>query len=473
MYFKTIHFKFAYDDILRIEYNSLVQAPVAEGWNFKRIITSPAPPGNLYRPLSTLSYRFNMLMAWNSPGSFHVLNIFLFFFCVFTVARLYEFFIGDKLISFIASLIFAVHPICIEAVANIVGRQEVLAAVFGLASITWLIQTYQRPKFFFFIGLIISVLLLFLAIHSKESAYTFAAIVPLSVFYIKHKFDSRFFWILASFIIVAIFCLIIRSMVLADQILITSDKNTIFFENPVFHLDFAQRIIPGLFLLSKYAQLIILPFKQAADYSIQANIFFDQIYSVLGILQIGILFILLSLIFRYRKQSWSLFGLWFFISFALTLNIITPIGTLMGERLAFFPAIGLIGFLIPLFFDVGKSLNLSRKHIAIAFCFLACVLALITSHRMLKWKDHASIYKATAIDAPQSPKAALNLGIHYMLREENFPAAKAELKRAIHLAPNYINAMQLLVRIAEIENNNQDSDYWKKEIGKIETRNKS
>ena len=467
LYAKTSNYQFAYDDILRIEYNPLVNTSLDKSWNFKEILKSPAPPGDLYRPVSTLSYRLNFLISGVDASSYHVFNIILFALCVFLISRIFLWLIDDKIAAICASLIFTVHPICTEAVANIVGRQEILVAVFGLASLTWLWRSYDKKPILFFLGLLVSLFAFVLAIHSKESAYVFALIIPLTIFFWKKEIDKKLIFSTISFLLIAAACLIIRFYVLADKVIITSDHSTVFFENPMFHLGFIDRIVPGLYLLGKYTQLILMPFHQSANYSMQPEMFFGNVYSLLGLLLVVSVLILGVLAFRLRRKTWGVFALWFFLAFSLTLNLFTPIGTLMGERLAFLPSIGLIGFLVPMIFWISKKVNFNKALIPSLFLLLIILFAFRTSERMQVWKDHGGIYKATAIDAPYSPKAAFNLGIHYFVRENNFPAAKRELLRAIDLAPNYVKAMHLLLKIAQIEKKQEDIKLWVSEILKV------
>ncbi|MGH0165084.1 UNVERIFIED_CONTAM: hypothetical protein FKN15_048434 [Acipenser sinensis] len=97
-----------------------------------------------YRPLTVLTFRFNYLLGGGlHPVGFHVLNIALH--CVISALMINVFAIligglaydgkGKRLnqapkASFLAALLFAVHPVHTESVAGIVGRADLLSALF-------------------------------------------------------------------------------------------------------------------------------------------------------------------------------------------------------------------------------------------------------------------------------------------------------------------------------------------------------
>ncbi|MEZ4753522.1 MAG: hypothetical protein R3A13_04325 [Bdellovibrionota bacterium] len=470
LYAKTVNYDFAYDDVLRIEFNPLVNAPVSQGLNLKNILTSPAPPGNLYRPVSTFTLRANYYFSGFNPASYHLVNIILYALCVFLISQLLFLLIEDQLAAGFSALLFTVHPICTEVVANIVGRQELLAALFGIGALRFLMfsKRISQEKIKFVTALFLFVL----AVHSKESAYTLALLLPVCLYFYRKsqgtKVLDRSFWIiLLGLITTTAACLTLRYYILGDSLLIKSDSSTEFFENPMFHLGFLDRIIPGLYVLGKYAQLILLPLRQSANYDFLPELFFKEVYSISGLFNILIVALLLLLTYRMRRKSWAVFGLWFFITFASTLNILTPIGTLMGERLAFLPSIGLVAFFISFLFWILKKHSALYKILPIAFLCIALIFALRTSQRMEVWKNHATIFKASVIDAPNSPKAALNLAVHYLVRENDLEAAKFELKKAVNLAPNYLRAMDLLVRIAEMQKDDSTKRYWLNKIEEV------
>lgn len=88
-----------------------------------------------YRPLCTLSFRLNYALGALDPWGYHLVNVVLH--CVTTAlfSSLSSLLLGSGCWSLLAGLLFAAHPIHTEAVAGIVGRADVGAALFFLLAL--------------------------------------------------------------------------------------------------------------------------------------------------------------------------------------------------------------------------------------------------------------------------------------------------------------------------------------------------
>lgn len=84
-----------------------------------------------YRPLCVFTFRLNHLIHGLNPIGYHLINVILH---AIVCVQMYIF--GCRLLtsittSFIAALIFSVHPVHTEAVTGVVGRAELLSAIFS------------------------------------------------------------------------------------------------------------------------------------------------------------------------------------------------------------------------------------------------------------------------------------------------------------------------------------------------------
>jgi hypothetical protein len=95
--------------------------------NLRLILTKtywwPAPVDRLYRPLTTLSF-----LAAGDPAFCHALNFLLHAINVCLVFALALRLLRDRTPAFFAAALWAVHPAGTEAVANLAGRADLLAA---------------------------------------------------------------------------------------------------------------------------------------------------------------------------------------------------------------------------------------------------------------------------------------------------------------------------------------------------------
>ena len=88
-----------------------------------------------FRPLCTATFKLNHLLAGFQPFSFHLFNVLLHALatCLFVV--LADVILPTQASVVISGILFATHPVHVEAVAGLVGRADLLAAIFFILSI--------------------------------------------------------------------------------------------------------------------------------------------------------------------------------------------------------------------------------------------------------------------------------------------------------------------------------------------------
>ena len=116
---------FAMDDLYIIVWNPLVHS--ADGlWRaFGAPYWPPDLGGKLYRPLAVASYTLDGLVD-DAPW-FHAVNLLWHAGAAVVVAALARRWAGMTT-ALVAGLLFAVHPVHVEAIANVIGRAELMAA---------------------------------------------------------------------------------------------------------------------------------------------------------------------------------------------------------------------------------------------------------------------------------------------------------------------------------------------------------
>ena len=86
---------------------------------------------SLYRPLSKATFAIEWAIAPNQPILGHVDNILLYGLACFVLfLTLTKLFRQQLLVPFLATLLFAVHPLHTEVVANIKSRDEIMCLLF-------------------------------------------------------------------------------------------------------------------------------------------------------------------------------------------------------------------------------------------------------------------------------------------------------------------------------------------------------
>ena len=83
-----------------------------------------------YRPLTVATFRLNYMLHELQPLGYHLVNVLLHSAVCYLYVLLCGVVFSEVWPALIAGLLFAVHPIHTEAVAGLVGRTELLSAIF-------------------------------------------------------------------------------------------------------------------------------------------------------------------------------------------------------------------------------------------------------------------------------------------------------------------------------------------------------
>ncbi|XP_039285062.1 protein O-mannosyl-transferase TMTC4 isoform X1 [Nilaparvata lugens] len=134
-----------------------------------------------YRPVTVITYKMNLLLSDGelTPFKFKLTNLLL-----HVIACLFCFTMYEKLLDgsqpkivFLSAILFAIHPIHTEAVANVVGRAELLCTIFGLLGFLFFCKTrYVENYFTNILWTFISILFVGLSMFSKEQGITIFSI---------------------------------------------------------------------------------------------------------------------------------------------------------------------------------------------------------------------------------------------------------------------------------------------------------
>ncbi|HKK88495.1 MAG TPA: hypothetical protein VJ917_06570, partial [Saprospiraceae bacterium] len=146
LYLNTLRHGFVLDDAIVISENKFTQQGI-DGWSgiltkdtffgfFQKEGKDQLVAGGRYRPLSLLFFSFVYEIAGNNPTIFHFFNLLFYGILIVVLYQwLLDVFRKKKYRYWIASLsalIFTVHPVHTEVVANIKGMDELLALLFAL-----------------------------------------------------------------------------------------------------------------------------------------------------------------------------------------------------------------------------------------------------------------------------------------------------------------------------------------------------
>ncbi len=461
LYAPALSYDFVYDDLPHITHNPQVTDPSISWFS---IFFLPTHPGDLYRPLTTLTYRTTAALAGLDKGVFHATNILLHWICAVLIGEILWRLTRQCNAAFMTAVLFALHPVGVEAVASIVGRAEILAALFILTALC--LELQQTPRTAALRTPLLTLPLLFCAMLSKESAFVGTLLVPATVYWDRQRSDTpsphsgrQALILFALTLIPAALALALRVHALNGFAMIHCDATRVFPENPICHLALSERAFPALNVLAQYGLHAVAPFTLSADYSQTLPTLMSGVFSPVGILQTLLMPVLLVIAWIHRQAILGAGLLWFLSAFACTANVLFPIGTIMADRLAYLPLSGALASLC--FFLVGAepSVRWQRARTITTLLLLACFACAATG-RVAVWKDSYTLFSSTIRDNPLSPKAHYNLAITLLLEERDTKGAEALLKESLRLNPHDSRTTRALAEIGIARNEPWHAEYW-------------
>jgi len=419
LFVRTVCFDYTFDDAPQIRDNRGLRA--GDGW--KRVFSQRywgfEQNDGLYRPLTQLTF-WAQVAGGDGRGPpppatwLHLVNALLHGAVAGLVALVAARLCGSPAAALAAGALFAVHPLHVEAVTGLVGRAELLAALFVLSALL----LRGRPG----LGARAAESALFLlALLSKESAATYGLLAPLWDRVILGRPFVRSLRALAG--PAAVFALYLGLHRLATGSWLWPQTSRWWGDHEV------ARIGTGFHVLGRYVLLMLAPVTLSADYS------FDQLPLPRSLLEARVLLPALgllalaaggvALVRRRRLPEVGLGILFFLLAFAATANVLFATGTPMGERLAYLPSVGPC---------LAATAALRWRHGRVLVALATLALGARTLARLPDWKDDFTLFRKTVETSPRSYKAWLKLAsLQFGWKE--YAEAESNYGRALAILP--------------------------------------
>ncbi|MDR2192044.1 MAG: glycosyltransferase family 39 protein [Endomicrobium sp.] len=347
-----------------------------------------------YRPFLNLSFAIDSIISGGELGFYHFSNAMIHTAAVFTLLIFLLLLNYSKTLSLTLSLIFAVEPIIVSAIAWIPGRNDSLLAIFVFLSLIFFIKTVQTGKILH--GVFASIFLLS-AFLTKETAIIIPPVFLLYLF-CYGKPDKKN--LLTAFIVSAI--PFFAYILLRTYTLSQGSGN----------LDLAKAALNLFHSLAAYLWYLKTVFFLEKIYLYPNNLPIT-IHSVSAGLIPLIFFASAAYIFR-KKANFKhiIFGLLWYILF-LAPTIVARTGTYFNHRL-YLPIVGI--FIIVAEIAVIAPLNsgLKIKKILFALGAATIVLFALASYKYsFYYKDASSFWFNAYRQNPLSSTAAIEVSARY------------------------------------------------------------
>ncbi|MBQ3750275.1 MAG: tetratricopeptide repeat protein [Bacteroidales bacterium] len=366
-------------------------------------------------------------------------------------------------LAFLAAVLFALHPIHTEAVANIKGRDEIFAMLGATAALWCCLKYVDKHQWWY---LLLALLAITFGLFSKENAITYLAVVPLSLYYYDNsgKRKADYFVTLLPILLGSIFFVAVRSNALGGIMPEEGVSNIL--NNPFIHSSKAQEIATVLITWGIYLKLLFFPHPLTHDYYPNQIAITDFSNPLVWIILIGCIALVVYALINLKKKSVIAFGIAFFvITFSITSNLLFNVGTFMNERFVFMASLGftlIIGYWLYLL-SVSQSAALQKVSLG-AFALLSILYGIKTFTRNFTWKDDFTLFLTDVKTSDNSIKCNVSAGGSYLQmwkadhKEYNKRQAYKHLNKALSLDNHALNAYLLLGEL-EFLNDHFDESY--------------
>lgn len=389
-------------------------------------------PGGRYRPLSLITFAIEHQIFGLNPHISHAINALLYAATAVLIFLLISTLFADsasttwwRCIPFLTALIFVVHPLHTDVVANIKGRDEILALLAALGTILLALQKRHLAL----VGLCY-----FAALLAKESAITFLAVVPLALL-VAGREKAELKRTMIPLAIAAVVFLVLR------QIAIGGGRPPLpeLMNNPFLEASLGQRIGTTFLTWAIYLRLLFFPHPLTVDY-------YPYHVPLVGIAHpgalLGLALAIAVLICGVRNWRGRIgFALLYIaLTFSIVSNLFFNIGAFMAERFFYAPS---LGFCLLLAMVIARQ----KKQVACAAIIAIAVLgSLKTVSRNLAWKDDITLFATDVATSANSAFSHFNYGVRLTQRgeESDHALARQHLERAIEIHPTHGMARQFL-----------------------------
>lgn len=417
---------FAYDDHPIVRLNARVFEPHSFWWHLQQGYW----PNLAYRPLTVWLFSLQWRAGGGSPFLFHLINVLLLGLVTALIYRFARAYLATAP-AFLVSLLFAVHPVHVETVANVVGQAELWAALGVLAALILFLDAEAAGA-----GPVRRVVIALIgaaAALAKEHAFVLPALLGLTALTAAPERPLRAriravaptFWFTAG-VLAGVFAW--RAVVLGDGVGVEPAL-------ALRGLSPWERVLTMLAVIPHVVRLLFWPAHLQAEYGppvLDAAHTFgaDQLAGLL------VLVLLSSVAWLARTRAPAVTcGLsWIWIAWFPVSNIAAPTGILLAERTLFLPSVGAVIALGGAGLLLLERLRHPAWHYALVTA--ALIAAVGGGWRSVKrapvWRDNQTLFRAGVVDAPRSYRAWRMLGLE-LYGQGRWDAAEAALDRSLRL----------------------------------------
>ena len=395
-----------------------------------------------YQPLRVLSYALDYHFWKLNPLGYHITNITLYLLtCIiifFATGQLLKVLRergtpqSNTRVALFAALIFAVHPVHVEAVTWLSARKEVLVGFFFFASLYCYLRAGRSSERRAHVGLYgLAFLCFVLACLSKPVAVVLPGVILLLEFSRGRLELRRFLRKVLPFALLLLVSLVVtyillKAMVEADGIY--PYRGGDFLSNFLLAFRFSILNIKLMALTINYSPVYVLALPSTI---LTVSTFMFVVFN-LGLIGLAV--------FMFHRSKVVFFAVfWFYVTILPFLNII-PISTILADRYVF---ISSFAYCLILALGFESLWSLTQKDLSKDFfpslsvtllVFLVAGYSYMTVNQNRMWRDTYTLWSEALAKDPHNAVAMNGLGVVYLENEMN-EKAREVLEKAVTISP--------------------------------------
>ena len=430
---------FAYDDVVVIAKNARVHT-LHDWWHIFREAYWPPPySGGLYRPLVILSYALLWKVGSGSPLPFHVAAVVLYAATCAAMYRLARTALSERA-AWVAAALFAVHPVHVEAVGNMVGMAEVLCGLALLLAVAIFVEARRANRLGARTLTAIGALYVIAAL-SKEHGFFLPALLLIAELLLVDDARPMRARVRALLPLGALLG-VIGALYLLSRGTIADVAFGARYTAVLTRYPWRVRLFTFFNIVQEWVRLLFWPAQLSIDYSPQRTLVpmqwtMGQLPGVVIIACVSLGGVVLAWV--NRRVAFAI-G-WLGVTLAVPSGLLVATGFILAERTLFAPSVGaalLAGFAAQGLWswserEAPETRRVVRGAAAVGFAVLVACGAWRSAQRQSVWRSNDTVFTQIVVDAPLSYRAQYAHGAYLFEKKKQFRDGERHLRMAIRL----------------------------------------
>ncbi|MFN8354353.1 MAG: tetratricopeptide repeat protein [Spirosomataceae bacterium] len=373
--------------------------------HFKMMWTTPF--GGNYHPLTMISLGIERALVGTSTFLYHFDNLLLHIANSLLVFELLKRMSSNFWASFVAGLLFGIHPLHVESVTWITERKDVLYCLFLLLSLWQYLnfrETEQRK------ALLLSIVFFVCSCLSKGMAVVLPVILIITDYYIfKRPLSAKLILDKIPYFVIA---LIFGIVAINAQKDIGADASKFMKET----YGAGDRFFFLCYNFAFYWIKMLLPLNLSLIYPYPDPGKLTAMYYATPLIMAALIGLIFWLGKRDKMVWWS--GVYFVVCILPVVQLI-PIGsTIVAERYFYVSSLGPL-FLLGWVADRGIQQGSTLKTVSLALVGAVSLFFMVQTFRYNKvWKDNLSLFTNAMDKYPTAVMAIRNVGAYYLAQKD-------------------------------------------------------